>query len=103
VVSLLPILVDKVPNPAAQLHWRMSAFCGLFVLREVVRQRIALIADMLRQLFVQRGNEQQLHASMRILYRHRHASDPSGLFPIILVWGLDFRHVISPKGKTAGW
>jgi len=61
---------------------------------------MTLAADMLRELFVQRGNEQQLHASVRVLHAHRHGPDPPGLFPIILVvWALDSRHVFRLKVK----
>jgi hypothetical protein len=100
---LLPNLIARVPDGGAQLHWRTSVFCGLFVLRqEIVRQDVTVAADMLRQFFVQGGNEQQLQASMHILYVHGHGSDPSGFFPIILViWGLASRHVFSPEVKRA--
>jgi len=52
---------------------------------------------MLSQLFVERGNEQQLQASVGILHLDRHGSDPPGFFAIILVVGVfDSRHVFSP-------
>lgn len=100
---MLPILTARLPHGEAQLHWRMAVFCGLFVLRqEIVRQHVTIAADMLRQLFVQGGNEQQLHASVHVLYVHGHGSDPPGLLAIILViWGLASRHVFSPAVKRA--
>jgi hypothetical protein len=92
-VSLLPILIAKVPHHGARLHWRMTILGGPFVLRYVVRQDTTFDADMFRQPFVQRGDEHQLHSSVHVLQLPRHGSNaPCLLAIVLLIWRLDSRH-----------